>query len=781
MSLSKYHTIGSKLLLAFGCSTLLVTLVSLVSWFTWSRLDDQVTEVLDQSVPKYNASYVLETRSSEIRRRIQQIGNASNKVTLGEQIEKLNQDLMIMDNVLNALEANSVQVNLHTGYLKLKNMSGQYGSLVSQRIDVTRQIDLLGEQLQWLYQDMEMELVPLRQEMQWQLERKNNVERSEALFKKINQIQSLIDSGSQMYNFARELVNATHQIQVDNGMKVLQYRLEELQSSSQPIFQLPASIAYQQLLGEWNELLSLNGPYHQNLSLGVELHQGLEELGRQIQEQLNKQHSDIAILVSNASELFVSTQKETTQLIQHGHRVLLALFGISISMSLLLTYYFVNRRIVARLTNLSNSLDAIINNDLSHPIEVDGKDEIGNLSAQLIQYGQKVEEMERTNALSLINNTQASLITCNLQGQIESANPSAQASLQLESGKVKKTLWRCFPEHLQPKLEALFNPENQLIKKGADSVTLSLGNENKPYYLRLYLRKFNQGLHDKVIVTITDVTDQEHANRLLEERVREKTQSLLENNEQLQAEIEERQRAEAYLKQTQNDLIQAAKMAVVGQTMTSLAHELNQPLSAMSTYLYTARLALEQAETGQITQSLSQIESLTERMGKIVNSLRHFARRTSSDEPLKALSLNSVVEQAMLLVQTKAKRQQVVLNNELPETLSVIGETLSLEQILINLLVNACDAASSHPHKAVSLVLLSSDEKIHRIAIIDSGSGFEHGVVGKLFTPFTTTKEVGLGLGLNICQSLIERMNGQIYLASNLDKGAMVVLELLHE
>lgn len=144
MSLSKYHTIGSKLLLAFGCSTLLVTLVSLVSWFTWSRLDDQVTEVLDQSVPKYNASYVLETRSSEIRRRIQQIGNASNKVTLGEQIEKLNQDLMIMDNVLNALEANSVQVNLHTGYLKLKNMSGQYGSLVSQRIDVTRQIDLLG-------------------------------------------------------------------------------------------------------------------------------------------------------------------------------------------------------------------------------------------------------------------------------------------------------------------------------------------------------------------------------------------------------------------------------------------------------------------------------------------------------------------------------------------------------------------------------------------------------------------------------------------------------------
>ncbi len=781
MSLSKYHTIGSKLLLAFGCSTLLVTVVSLVSWFTWSRLDDQVIEVLDQSVPKYNASYVLESRSSEIRRRISQIGNATSKVTLDDQITKLNNDLMIMDKVLNSLEENDAQMKLHNGYLKLKELSEQYSSLVSQRIDVTRQIEMLGEQLQWLYQDMEMELVPLRQEMQWQLERKNYAERTEALFKKINQIQSLIDSGSQMYNFARELMSATHQIQVDNGMKVLQYRLEELKSNSEPIFQLPASIAYQQLLGEWNELLAMNGPYHQNLSLMVELHQGLDELSGRIQEQLNHQHSDIATLVANADELFVTTQKETTQLIQHGHRVLLACFGLSISMSLLLTYYFVNRRIVARLTNLSNSLDAIINNDLSHPIEVDGKDEIGNLCAQLIQYGQKVEEMERTNALSLINNTQASLITCNLQGEIESANPSAQASLQLESSKVKKTLWRCFPEDVQPRLQAVFDPKGKLIKNGADSVTLSIGCIEKPHYLRLYLRKFNQGLNDKIIVTITDVTDQEHANRVLEERVREKTQSLLENNEQLQAEIEERQRAEAYLKKTQNDLIQAAKMAVVGQTMTSLAHELNQPLSAMSTYLYTARLALEQAETTQINQSLTQIEGLTERMGKIVNSLRNFARKSSSDEPLKSLSLNSVVEQALLLVQTKAKRQQVVLHNELPDTLSVIGETLSLEQILINLLVNACDAASGNQKKSVSLELLSTDDKVYRIAITDSGSGFEHRVVGKLFTPFTTTKEVGLGLGLNICQSLIERMNGQIYLASNLDKGAMVVLELPHD
>ncbi|GHZ45953.1 phosphoglycerate transport regulatory protein PgtB, putative [Vibrio cholerae] len=67
---------------------------------------------------------------------------------------------------------------------------------------------------------------------------------------------------------------------------------------------------------------------------------------------------------------------------------------------------------------------------------------------------------------------------------------------------------------------------------------------------------------------------------------------------------------------------------------------------------------------------------------------------------------------------------------------------------------------------------------MQRIAVIDSGQGFEHEVVDKLFTPFTTTKEVGLGLGLSICQSLVEKMQGRIALASNLEKGAMVILEL---
>ncbi|WP_462056662.1 ATP-binding protein, partial [Vibrio cholerae] len=137
------------------------------------------------------------------------------------------------------------------------------------------------------------------------------------------------------------------------------------------------------------------------------------------------------------------------------------------------------------------------------------------------------------------------------------------------------------------------------------------------------------------------------------------------------------------------------------------------------------------------------------------------------------------VEQALVLVQTKARRQQVQLINELPDDLIVMADALSLEQVLINLIVNGCDASTTRAPAWVKLMVLGASSKgMLRIAVVDSGLGFEHDVVDKLFTPFTTTKEVGLGLGLSICQSLVEKMHGRIALASDLGKGAMVILEL---
>lgn len=133
-----------------------------------------------------------------------------------------------------------------------------------------------------------------------------------------------------------------------------------------------------------------------------------------------------------------------------------------------------------------------------------------------------------------------------------------------------------------------------------------------------------------------------------------------------------------------------------------------------------------------------------------------------------------------MIVESRAKMQKTVINNLVPPGLFALADQVQLEQILVNLLVNSCDAVARNQHRTIDIILLSQDSVSIKLAVSDSGSGFGEDIIKKLFIPFTTTKDVGLGLGLSICRSIMTRLNGDIFLASNLNHGAMVVLELKH-
>ncbi|MGD8170554.1 ATP-binding protein [Vibrio sp. TRT 21S02] len=785
--MKKYNTIGTKLVIAFACSTLLLTVVSIVAWGTWNRLDGQVSELLETSVPKYNASYVLESKSSEIRHRVQLLSKVTNKVELESQIQILNEQFALItttleQDVLNQQPVNNELHQLKQHYVLLKSSLVTYGELVHARVDQVRQIQMLTERLDWIHQDIRSELKPMQQEFHWLIERDNKTNNGYSTFEQLRSIQQILDLESSVYEMTSELMNANQVAQVNNALKVIQYRVDDLAQSSQTILKLPSSIAYEQLLNELTILLGPEGQFHQQLLEQVSLTKRLQAISFSIERQLKSIHDEIAGLVANADNDFVKVKSDTATLVTSGNQVLLICFGLSILTSLFLAFYFINRRIVARLNALSSSIDAIIDNDLNHPIRADGNDEIGRLSHKLIEYGEKVKEIQRTNAISLINNTTASLLTCDLKGHIESANLSARKLLGIEEFIQQQPIWLSFTEVNQRALANVFQCSGELFEQGYDERTLAI-EVNEHCYLHFDFRLFSHGQLEKVIVTITDVTEQESTNRELEKRVAEKTQDLLEKNLKLSQEVIVRERAEEHLRKTQGELIQAAKMAVVGQTMTSLAHELNQPLNAMSTYLFSARMFNQQGELEKVEHSISHIEGLSERMGKIINSLRNFAKKSDPDKHTQLKNLHEITEHAITIVNTKAKRQQVVIRNQLPEEFNVWANPVAIEQVLINLLVNGCEAiAESKSSKGwIDIVHLHSTPKHHVVAIADSGDGFDDGIVQQLFTPFTTTKEVGLGLGLNICKSIVERYSGHIYLASDIDRGALVILELPYE
>ncbi len=781
--MKKWSTIGAKLILAFTGTTALLTVVSAVAWLTWSRLDGQVSELLENSVPKYNTSYLLESRSSEIRHRVQLLPTLTNRVEIDSLVVELSEQLAAVKTALTDVQTNPLDDEeaaiLSELYLELEQTLSNYSHLVQQRVEQTRQINKLKEQINWLHQDIRSELTPIRQELHWLISRGEDGEERTIALEQLRTIQHVLDVESDVFSMTSDVMEAEQLAQVHNATKVIQYKLDELIKSSQPILTLRSSISYQQLIQELEVLLLPQGVFYLQALDKVALNHRIASLQEQIDTQLGEIHKQIAQVVKRADKTFVDVKKQTATLVSYGNHILIVCFSVSILMSLFLTYYFINRRIVARLTAISNSIDAITKGDLSHPILVDGDDEIGRLSEKLIEYGESVKEMQRTNAVSLINNTSASLLTCDLAGYVESANLSARRLLTMQGEVEQKLIWQSFEGNNQRILARVFKRSGTLFKEGRDEITLCVVGLTQ-CYLHFDFHLFSHGQLNKVIVTITDITEQALTAKELERRVAEKTRDLVEKNEMLCEEINERERAEMHLKKTQGELIQAAKMAVVGQTMTSLAHELNQPLNAMSTYLYSAKLSCESGNVAAVNKSIDQVESLSHRMSKIISSLRSFAKKPDAEQPAHQLMLKDVVEQAITIVNTKAKRKMIEIDNQIDDSMDVFGNELAIEQVLINLLVNSCDAISelNASKRKITISPLYSSDTHHVVAIEDSGTGFDTHIVEKLFTPFTTTKEVGLGLGLTISQSLMEKYAGHIYLASSLEKGALVILEL---
>lgn len=242
---------------------------------------------------------------------------------------------------------------------------------------------------------------------------------------------------------------------------------------------------------------------------------------------------------------------------------------------------------------------------------------------------------------------------------------------------------------------------------------------------------------------------------------------------QLEQEIAERKVIEADLRATQDELIQTAKLAVVGKTMTTLAHEINQPLNALSMYLFTAGRAIEQGQTEQAKATLIKGEGLIKRIDAIIRSLRQFTRRAELELPLHAVDLRQAFTAAWELLAMRHKPQQGVLI--LPEeTYWVRGDDVRVQQVLVNLLTNALDA---HPNGVNVEVSWQTQADTLCVLVADNGPGWPQALLPSLLKPFTTSKDVGLGIGLSICVSLMTQMEGELHLASTLTRGACVVLQ----
>ncbi|KLU21133.1 hypothetical protein EOS_38175 [Caballeronia mineralivorans PML1(12)] len=259
-----------------------------------------------------------------------------------------------------------------------------------------------------------------------------------------------------------------------------------------------------------------------------------------------------------------------------------------------------------------------------------------------------------------------------------------------------------------------------------------------------------------------------HMNEELERKVMRRTDALNRINKTLKIEIAERHRAEAVLKSTLQELVQAGKMAALGQMSASITHELNQPLAALRTLSSNALMFMQRLELDEAQQNLRVICDMTERMGKITSQLKRFARK--SPTYLERVLVGSAISNAIFLLDARIRSGDVELVREEPQdNLYAIAEPNRLEQVLINLIGNALDAIAEvdidHSARARVLTITVCGEEDHvSISVRDTGVGISDEVRSHLFEPFFTTKDKGegLGLGLTISIGIIQEFGGTL-------------------
>ena len=404
------------------------------------------------------------------------------------------------------------------------------------------------------------------------------------------------------------------------------------------------------------------------------------------------------------------------------------------------------------------------------------------LRTRMLRERSDANEMTRHNQAyirEVIQNTQAGLVTLDENHKIESFNPA-----------VEKLISQPLAPLVGLPLSVLFRGDE---KDGTDlSFHDDFRDAANDLGMKVLTREGRLGYSDQTtvpvemtlcemqlpnrlsyLVTFHDMTERKRyeqeitqARIDLEERVRERTFELEGANARLRHEIEEH-------KGTQRELIQTAKLAVLGQLSAGLNHELNQPLTAIRAFAGNGLKFLDRGNYEQAHANLQHISQLGHHMGDIIARFKVFARK--GDVQQGPIAVQTAIMGALKIMSPRYKEVGIELVVTEDQGFIVNGDMVFLEQVLVNLLANAADAILEVPdHERQVRIEQSMVDNNVVICVQDSGNGLSDEAIKNLFEPFFTSKSsgLGLGLGLSISQRIVEAMGGQISAQNQANGGA---------
>ena len=239
--------------------------------------------------------------------------------------------------------------------------------------------------------------------------------------------------------------------------------------------------------------------------------------------------------------------------------------------------------------------------------------------------------------------------------------------------------------------------------------------------------------------------------------------------------LTERQETEHQLQELQTELARLSRLTAMGEMASTLAHEINQPLSAISNYLQGCNRLLETVDhpnAQKIRDALAETTKQTLRAGHIIRQLREFVARGETEK--RPENINKLVEEASALALVGAKEEGVKTLFRFDIRIDpVLVEKVQIQQVLLNLMRNAIEAMQGCDRKELLVTTAASGKDMVEVSVADTGSGLAKEITDRLFEPFVTTKPAGMGVGLSISKRIIEAHGGEMWAEPNRGGGTV--------
>jgi two-component system sensor kinase FixL len=355
--------------------------------------------------------------------------------------------------------------------------------------------------------------------------------------------------------------------------------------------------------------------------------------------------------------------------------------------------------------------------------------------------GGELERGDREFLANIVESSQDAVIGKTLDGVVTSWNRAAEGMFGYAAAEmIGHSILILFPPELQ-------HEEAQILAQ------IRAG-ERVEHYETVRLRKDGQQV--EVSLTVSPVRNAAGAVIGVSKIVRD---------------ISEQKLLRQRLAETQSELLHISRLNDMGQLASAFAHELNQPLSAISAYIGGTRRLIQSGDTERALEGCDRAAAQVARAGEVIRRLREFVRKGDGqrcEEPL-----GQTIDEAFGLVMLDARRDGVLIDVDIAaDAERAFIDKVQIQQVLVNLLRNATEAIAGSARKQVSVTARRHGDKIE-IAVADTGPGLPDEVLEKLFQPFVTTKLSGMGVGLSLCRGIIESQGGAISATNGPDGGAV--------